>query len=55
MRKTDYSLNIGGNNDLATVVDVTRNVNGLHLNFNTRQAFKDSSEKNANVSLSKKF
>ncbi len=55
MRKTDYSLNIGGNNDLAAVVDVTRNVNGLHLNFNARQAFNDSSDKNANVSLSKKF
>ena len=55
IRETDYSLNIGGNNDLAAVVDVTRNVNGLHLNFIARQAFNDSSDKNANVSLSKKF
>ena len=55
IRETDYSLNIGGNNDLAAVVDVTRDVNGLHLNFNARQAFNDSSDKNANVSLSKKF
>ena len=55
MRETDYSLNIGGNNNLAAVVDVSRNVNGLHLNFSARQAFNDSSDKNANVSLSKKF
>ena len=55
MRKTDYSLNIGGNKNLAAVVDITRDVNGLHLNFNARQAFDDSSDKNANVSLSKNF
>ena len=55
MRKTDYWLNIGGNNDLAAVVDVTRNVNGLHLNFNAKQAFNDSSDKNANITFSNKF
>ncbi len=55
MRETDYSLNIGGNNELATLVDVTKRVNGLHLNFNARQAFDDSSDRNANISLSKKF
>ena len=55
LRETNYSLNIGGNNELAALVDVTKKVNGLHLNFNARQAFDDSSDQNANVSLSKKF
>ena len=55
MRKTNYSLNIGGNNNLAAVIDINKNINGLNLSFNANRPFDNSSSQNANVSLSKKF
>mgnify|MGYP007000156184 len=55
LRETNYSLNIGGNNNLAAVIDINKNLNGLNLSFNANRPFDDSSSQNANVSLSKKF
>ena len=55
MRETNYSLNIGGNNNLAAVIDINKNINGLNLSFNANRPFDNSSSQNANISLSKKF
>ena len=54
-RDTEYAMKIDGSEDLKAGFDITKNVNGFDLSFNANQAFNETSDQTANVSLSRSF
>ena len=54
-RETEYAMSLDGSEDLKTGFDITKNINGFDLSFNANQAFNETSDQAANVSLSRSF
>ena len=54
-KETDYAMTLGGSGDLSTGFDISKNLNGFDLNFNANQSLNESSNRAAEVSLSRKF
>lgn len=48
-------MTLGGSGDLSTGFDISKNLNGFDLNFNANQSLNESSNRAAEVSLSRKF
>jgi trimeric autotransporter adhesin len=54
-RETEYAMSVDGSEDLKTGFDVSKNINGFDLKFNANQAFNETSDQTAEVSLSRSF
>ena len=54
-QETNYAMTIDGSEYLKAGFDITKNVNGFDLKFNTNQSLSKNSNQTANVSLSKSF
>jgi trimeric autotransporter adhesin len=54
-RETEYAMSIDGSEDLKAGFDISKNINGFDLKFNANQAFNETSDQKANVSLSRSF
>ena len=54
-RETEYAMSIDGSEDLKAGFDISKNINGFDLKFNANQAFNETSDQAANVSLSRSF
>ncbi|MDC1273303.1 Ig-like domain-containing protein [Pelagibacteraceae bacterium] len=54
-RETEYAMSLDGNEDFKTGFDITKNINGLNLNFNANQSFNETFDREAKVSLSSVF
>ena len=54
-RETEYAMSIDGSEDLKAGFDISKNINGFDLKFNANQAFNETSDQTAKVSLTKKF
>ena len=54
-RETEYAMTLDGSEDLAAGFDISKNIDGFDLNFNTKQAFNKNADQEAKVSLSRKF
>ena len=54
-RETEYAISIDGSEDLKAGFDISKNINGFDLKFNANQAFNETSDQTANVSLSRSF
>ena len=54
-RETEYAMSIDGSEDLKAGFDISKNINGFDLKFNANQAFNETSDQTANVSLSRSF
>ena len=54
-RETEYAMSIDGSEDLKAGFDVSKNINGFDLKFNANQAFNETSDQTAEVSLSRSF
>ena len=48
-------MSLDGSEDLKTGFDISKNINGFDLSFNANQAFNETSDQAANVSLSRSF
>ena len=48
-------MSIDGAEDLKAGFDISKNINGFDLKFNANQAFNETSDQTANVSLSRSF
>ena len=48
-------MSLDGSEDLKAGFDVSKNINGFDLSFNANQAFNETSDQAANVSLSRSF
>ena len=54
-RETEYAMQFGGTEDLSAGLDIIKNINGLNFNFKLDQEFNENLDKNAEVSMNKKF
>jgi uncharacterized protein YhjY with autotransporter beta-barrel domain len=54
-RETEYAMSLDGSEDLKAGFDVSKNINGFDLKFNANQAFNETFDQQAEVSLSRKF
>ena len=54
-QETEYAMSIDGSEDLKAGFDISKNINGFDLKFNANQAFNETSDQTAKVSLTKKF
>lgn len=54
-KETDYAMTLSGSGDLSTGFHISKNLNGFDLNFNANQSLNESSNRAAEVSLSRKF
>ena len=54
-KETDYAMTLSGSGDLSTGFDISKNLNGFDLNFNANQSLNESSNRAAEVSLSRSF
>jgi len=54
-KETEYAMTLGGSDDLSTGFDISKNLNGFDINFNANQSLNESSNRAAEVSLSRKF
>ena len=54
-RETEYAMSLDGSEDLKAGFDISKNINGFDLKFNANQAFNETSNQAAKVSLSSKF
>ena len=54
-RETEYAMSLDGSEDLKAGFDISKNINGFDLKFNANQAFNETSDQQAEVSLSRKF
>ena len=54
-RETEYAMSVDGSEDLKAGFDISKNINGFDLKFNANQAFNETSDQAANVSLSRSF
>ena len=48
-------MSIDGSEDLIAGFDISKNIYGFDLMFNANQAFNETSDQTAEVSLSRKF
>ena len=54
-REIEYAIVLDGSDEMAAGFNVVKNINGFDLNFNANQAFNETSEREAKLSLSSKF
>ena len=54
-RETEYAMQFGGTEDLSAGINVAKNINGLDFNFKLDQEFNENLDKNAEISMIKKF
>jgi hypothetical protein len=54
-RETEYAMSVDGSEDLKAGFDISKNINGFDLNFNANQSLNESSNRAAEVSLSRSF
>ena len=54
-REIEYAIILDGSDEMAAGFNVVKNINGFDLNFNANQAFNETSEREAKLSLSSKF
>ena len=54
-RETEFAMSLDGSKDLAAGFDISKNIDGIDLNFNAKQSFNENGDQKANVSLSRKF
>ena len=54
-RETEYAMSVDGSEDLKAGFDISKNINGFDLKFNANQAFNETSDQTAEVSLSRSF
>ena len=54
-RETEYAFQFGGAEELYSGLNISKNLNGFDLNFNLNQKFNKHLDKNADISVIKKF
>ena len=54
-RETEYAMSVDGAEDLKAGFDISKNLNGFDLKFNANQSLNESSNRAAEVSLSRSF
>ena len=54
-RETEYAMQFGGTEDFSAGLNVAKNINGLDFNFKLDQEFNENLDKNAKISMIKKF
>ena len=54
-RKTEYAIQFGGTEDFSAGLNVAKNINGLDFSFKLDQEFNETLDKNAEISMIKKF
>ncbi len=54
-RETEYAFQFGGTEELYSGLNISKNLNGFDLNFNLNQKFNKHLDKNADISMIKKF
>ena len=54
-RKTEYAIQFGGTEDFSAGLNVAKNINGLDFSFKLDQEFNENFDKNAEISMIKKF
>ncbi len=54
-RETEYAMQFGGTEDFSAGLNVAKNIYGLDFNFKLDQEFNENLDKNANISMIKKF
>ena len=54
-RETEYAMQFGGTEDLSAGLNIAKNINGLDFNFKLDQEFNENRDKNAEISMIKKF
>ena len=54
-RETEYAIQFGGTEDLSAGLNIAKNINGLNFNFKLDQEFNENLDKNAEISMIKKF
>ena len=54
-RETEYAMQFGGTEDLSAGINIAKNINGLNFNFKLDQEFNENLDKNAEISMNKKF
>ena len=54
-RETEYAMQFGGTEDLSAGLNIAKNINGLDFNFKLDQEFNENLDKNAKISMIKKF
>ena len=54
-RETKYAMQFGGTEDLSAGLNIAKNIYGLDFNFKLDQEFNENLDKNAEISMIKKF
>ena len=54
-KETIYALNFGGSEEISTGLNISKNLKGFDLGFNIHQEFNENLDKNAEISVNKKF
>ena len=54
-RETEYAMQFEGTEDLSAGLNIAKNINGLDFNFKLDQEFNENLDKNAEISMIKKF
>ena len=54
-RETEYAMQFGGTEDLSAGINIAKNINGIDFNFKLDQEFNENLDKNAEISMIKKF
>ena len=54
-RETEYAMQLEGTEDLSAGLNIAKNINGLDFNFKLDQEFNENLDKNAEISMIKKF
>ena len=54
-QETEYAMSLDGSENLAAGFDISKNIDGIDLNFNAKQAFNENGDQKANVILYRKF
>ena len=54
-RETEYAMQFGGSEDLTAGINIAKNVNGFDLQLTLDQEFNENRNKNAEISMIKKF
>ena len=54
-RETEYAMQFGGTEDLSAGLNIAKNIYGLDFNFKLDQEFNETLDKNAEISMIKKF
>ena len=54
-RETEYAMTLDGSEDFTTGLDINKKINGFDFNFNASQAFNKNLDKQARITLSRKY